>query len=160
METKQIPFDLETVKKIQAGEIKGIIRTRDGRPARFLGKIDNEKFPLIFAHSQYCDNQERAFHHTINGSFFLDTKQGNRDIIIEIEEPKQEHKFKPFDKVLVRDEDNGYCIWQAAFYSHFYIYRDNGYHVTTAGDFYLDGEIIPYAGNENLLGTNNKQKED
>ena len=31
MATKQIPFSLEMVKKIQAGEIKGTIKTRDGR---------------------------------------------------------------------------------------------------------------------------------
>lgn len=37
MATKQIPFSLEMAKKIQAGEVKGIIKTRDGRIARFLG---------------------------------------------------------------------------------------------------------------------------
>lgn len=78
---------------------------------------------------------------------------------LELVEETGKHEFKPFDKVLVRSEETGYCIWQAAFYSHFVINKGNGYHITTAGDLYLDGEIIPYAGNENLVGTDKPKEE-
>lgn len=36
MVTKTIPFDLETAKKIQTGEIKGKIKRRDGRAVRII----------------------------------------------------------------------------------------------------------------------------
>lgn len=157
---KQVKFDIELVKKIQAGEINGTIKTRKGNPARFLREINDHIYPLMFAINESKYGIESPRNYTETGKYYTTFNKHDNDIILEIEEPKQECQFKPFDKVLVRDEDNGYRIWQAAFYSHFYIGRDNGYHVTTAGDFYLDGEIIPYEGNEHLLGTTNKPKED
>jgi hypothetical protein len=167
MKIKQIPFSLEIVKKIQAGEIKGTILTREGRPARFLGEIKDPVYPLIFAievkHSKERGGaKERLDTYTLTGNYCNVPDERDIDIIVEIEDEQQEseYQFKPFDKVIVRDEENGYKIWQAAFYSHFYIGKNNDYHVTTAGDFYSDGEIIPYEGNEYLLGTNNKPKEE
>lgn len=153
---KQVEFDIELVKKIQSGEVKGRVVTRGGMKARFLGELNDDTYPLVFAIT--INGKELLKSHRKNGWFSTD--ESSYDIMIEIEEPKQECQFKPFDKVLVRDEDNGYRIWNAAFYSHFYIGRDNGYHVTTAGDLYLDGEIIPYEGNEHLLGTTDKPKEE
>lgn len=227
METKQIPFDLETVKKIQAGEIKGSILTRDGRPARFLGEIKDPVYPLVFAREiKHSKAKELLDVYTLTGSYSAALDEHDNDIIIEIEDEQQKpeyqfkvgdkvrlkpnnthsnfvrkynncigkiieisneifivvldgvfqdlfkadelelvkkpktYEFKPFDRVLVMDKENGNHIWQAAFYSHFVIGVSNGYYATTAGDFYLDGEIIPYEGNEHLLGTTNKPKED
>jgi len=59
--------------------------------------------------------------------------------------------FKPFDKVLVRDEDDG--KWMAAFYSHYmYEEKDYPYQFATIGtDIYR--QCIPFEGNEHLLGT-------
>lgn len=68
----------------------------------------------------------------------------------------KKHEFKPFDKVLVRD---GTSVWQAGFYSHSETIKDNNYYITTAGDLYLEEEIIPYVGNESLVGTTDKSKE-
>lgn len=59
--------------------------------------------------------------------------------------------FKPFDKVLVRDADDG--KWVAAFYNHYmYEEKDYPYQFATIGtDVY--GQCIPFDGNEHLLGT-------
>ena len=55
--------------------------------------------------------------------------------------------FKPFDKVLVRDGDDG--KWMATFYSH---YMDYPCQFATIGtDIYE--QCIPFEGNETLLGT-------
>lgn len=61
-------------------------------------------------------------------------------------------EFKPFDRVLVRDVDS--CKWCCDFFSHF----------NSALDYECIGgtwcQCIPYAGNESLVGTTDKPKED
>ena len=54
--------------------------------------------------------------------------------------------FKPFDKVLVRDDSAG-DGWRASFFSH---YRDG--HPVTINGWEFD-RMIPFEGNEHLVGT-------
>lgn len=63
-----------------------------------------------------------------------------------IEKKKPELNFKPFDKVLVREDDNDF--WRADFFSNM---EDDIY--SCIGNFWE--QCIPYRGNEHLLGTNN-----
>lgn len=56
-------------------------------------------------------------------------------------------EFNPFDRVLVRDNDNE--RWQAAFYDQ-YLNGASPHRVIGEGYF---AQCIPYAGNEHLLGT-------
>ena len=57
-------------------------------------------------------------------------------------------QFKPFDKVLVRDNEE--CDWVCNIFSH--MDSDNEYVC-----LYMRWPLcIPYEGNEHLLGTNNK----
>lgn len=70
----------------------------------------------------------------------------------EPERKKTEHKFKPFDKVLVRDA--GGMPWRASFYSHdesviFGNTESTTYSVTTSGQWKY---CIPYEGNEDKVG--------
>ena len=60
-------------------------------------------------------------------------------------------KFKPFDKVIIRLGDHD--TWKADFYSH---YCANG-EAYTVGDVHISDPryILPYEGNESLLGTAN-----
>ena len=64
----------------------------------------------------------------------------------------KEHQFKPFEKVLVRDnyEDE----WRASFFSN--IRESNSKYVTTGLVWKF---CIPYEGNEHLLGTTNNVEE-
>lgn len=60
-------------------------------------------------------------------------------------------KFEPFDRIIVRD---GNDIWQVDFYSHWN--EEYKQHVTLAyGDGLTieDNDILPYEGNEHLVGT-------
>lgn len=57
------------------------------------------------------------------------------------------HDFKPFQKVLVRDVSAG-DGWRASFFSHYHC----GKPATING--WEFGQMIPYEGNERLLGTN------
>lgn len=63
-----------------------------------------------------------------------------------------EHKnFKPFEKVLVKDTGE----WNCAFYSHWS--EENNAHFITALVDYKDDKILPFEGNEHLLGTCDEQ---
>lgn len=62
-----------------------------------------------------------------------------------VEDIKKEHQFKPFEKVLVRDNRNE--AWRAAFFSYINEYKR---YVTTSMAWKY---CIPYEGNESLLGT-------
>ena len=59
---------------------------------------------------------------------------------------KKELQFKPFEKVLVRDNYDD--MWRASFFSH--IKEDDGRYVTTGLTWKF---CIPYIGNESLVGT-------
>lgn len=61
-------------------------------------------------------------------------------------------EFKPFDRVLVRNENYG--RWQSALYDQYLSYKgDYPHHVI--GDVSY-AQCIPYEGNEHLLGTTDK----
>lgn len=109
MATRQILFDLETIKKIQAGEIKGTILTRDGRPARFLGEIKDPVYPIVFAietkHSKEKDEAiERLDTYTLTGNYCNVFDERDNDIIVEIEDnnKKPECLFKVGDRVRLK----------------------------------------------------------
>lgn len=60
-------------------------------------------------------------------------------------------EFKPFDKVLVRDAEKK--AWCADIYSH--LSKDEpGIHICVGGAW---PQVIPYEGNEHILGTTNKE---
>ena len=61
-------------------------------------------------------------------------------------------KFNFDDLVLVRVGE--FSKWYATRYSH-YDYDVNG-HITQNGYLWYEGDIIPYEGNEHLLGTTDK----
>ena len=61
---------------------------------------------------------------------------------------KKKPQFKPFDKVLVRDNES--LKWKCAFYSYFEPYSTYP-HVTASNGAYA--MCIPFEGNEHLIGT-------
>lgn len=66
------------------------------------------------------------------------------------------HKeFKAFDKVLVRDD---YNEWYCGFYSHWSNAENN--HALTSTGHYKDDNILPYEGNEHLVGTTDEPDEE
>lgn len=68
-----------------------------------------------------------------------------------IEDIKTEYQFKPFEKVLVRDNCNE--PWRAAFFSYINEYKR---YVTTSMAWKY---CVPYEGNEHLLGTTKDAEE-
>lgn len=71
--------------------------------------------------------------------------------VLSIEEHKEECKFKPFDKVLVRNRNGD--RWQPKIFAWFdssCYYDDSKFEVTTGGKY---KHCIPYEGNEELANT-------
>lgn len=63
---------------------------------------------------------------------------------------KKKSQFKPFEKVLVRDNES--LKWQCAFYSYFEPFSTYP-HVIVGNSAYI--MCIPFEGNEHLVGTTN-----
>ena len=64
-------------------------------------------------------------------------------------EPKPENILKPFDKVLVRDEDDDGNFWKIELFSHYDASSEYPYYCLSSNY----SKCIPYEGNEHLLGT-------
>ena len=61
-------------------------------------------------------------------------------------------KFEPFQKVIVRNIAGS--VWSCDLYSHKDSYTVRPHYVLS-GSTYTDENILPYEGNEHLLGTTN-----
>lgn len=70
----------------------------------------------------------------------------------QLEDIPKPHAFKPFERVLVRDDEEE--EWSAQLYSCFYEKAETPYECM--GNFYK--YCIPYEGNEHLLGTTDSPK--
>ena len=65
--------------------------------------------------------------------------------------PKKHKHFEPFQKVLVNTRTPYNNVeWCAEIYSHYDELQE--YHCTTGNFCVLDDDIIPYEGNENMIG--------
>lgn len=141
MKTKIIPFDLETAKKIQAGEIKGKIKTREGYDVRVIcwdwKCIDFEIVALVT-----IEDMEECHVYQIDGKVWKD-QTSNFELVLEV--PDNERQFQPFDKVLVRDSDKS--AWRPRLYSR----KGRVGYCTQDCCEYM--QILPYEGNEHLVGT-------
>ena len=155
MKTKTIPFDLELAKKIQAGEIEGCIKTRDGSKARILCSDVRSNYPIVAVVAVNNSGAEAAQTYTANGCY-VDNGSCHptpdlRDLVLEV--PDNEPQFKPFEQVLVRD--SFYKIWCCDYFSH----MDEGRYICVYGSATeLGKDIVPFAGNEHLVGTTDEPK--
>ena len=126
----------------------------------FLGCIRKYKnYPYVCSDNRFAECHKRSTHaHLIGTNHPADTpacaKCGKAmpDCACE-QELAQEYEFKPFQQVLVRDEEKN--EWVAAIFSHenktlWYKY------VYVCTSWIIWQYCIPFEGNEHLLGTTNK----
>ena len=76
---------------------------------------------------------------------------------------ENKHKtFKPYDRVLVRDSYALNTSWHCDYYSDYgYSVADEEYrHYSASGGRYKDSDILPYEGNEHLLGSTDEPEEE
>lgn len=145
MKTKTIPFDLETAKKIQAGEIEGKIKTRCGDKVRIVS-WDSTARCFGFAGSTtpiIAQDEDEHLYSYFEDGCYIKGDEHPKDLVLEV--PVNERQFKPFDKVLVRQSKDG--EWKPRLYS----YKFDTWHFCQDGTGYA--LCIPYDGNEHLAGT-------
>ena len=158
MKTKIIPFDLEMAKDIQDGKIKGRIRQKHGEGVQVLcwDLVNNSDSMLAVRHLYFEGDELHGEHVDEYGAsgLFYDRSDGleQNDLVLEV--PDNEPKFKPLDRVLVRDDKDS--VWRASIFSH--IVDGSPFRYVCAISAFK--QCIPYAGNEDLVGTTKKPKED
>lgn len=154
MKTKIIPFDLKTAKKIQEGEIEGKIITKNKIPCRIVAYCDSgDIFIQRVTLESHCD---WCYPYTRKGCYIDGHLNGGTDYDLVLEVPDNASQFKPFDKVLVRHYD--VSLWQPAFFWKFFDELSKTPYYTIDGNKWE--QCIQYEGNEHLLGTTDKPKED
>lgn len=158
MKTKIIPFDLETAKKIQSGEIEGRIVRRGAQQQvceilEFYAELQtncDEKFLIVKVPAHdfereklWIYHQDGIAHNAYPGMWY--------DLVLEV--PDNEPQFKPFDKVLVRHPDKTeLCVSNSIWIPGIFQYKSvNSNLYFVSGKAYKD--CIPYEGNEHLVGT-------
>lgn len=144
--TKRVPFSIELAKQVKRGIVKGCIKC-DG------GENCTSDIAQIGGYLQAWFNLEDGEYLVV---FEEDGKCISRkaNVYIELVEEEKQPQFKPFDKVLVRDENDS--VWRANIFSHFI---DDGPFPYACAMFSFK-QCIPYEGHEDLVGTTNKPKED
>ena len=118
METKTIPFDLETAKKIQAGEIQGRITTKEGKDVRIIctdkASTDDDNRTQIVCLIRLGARELVSIHDPNTGQCW-DIEDGKAQHLV-LEVPDIKPQFKVGDKVRVRPNDT---------HSHFVKQYDN-----------------------------------
>lgn len=132
------PFDLEKAKA------SAEVCTRDGRKARIICFDKKGIYPVIALIN--CKEIEKINSYTPKWHTLIGAESQTDLMLVEYEE--EEPQFKPFDKVLVRN--NIGSMWKCDIYSHYY-HNDNVTEYHCIGDWWI--YCIPFEGNEHLLGT-------
>lgn len=168
MEKKTIPFNLETALRIQANLEEGRIKTKDGKDVRIIchdkASTDEDNRTQIVCLVRLGAREIVSINDPNTGQCW-DVEEGNaQHIVLEVPEEAHEHTFKSFDKVLVRggrstatQERN---IWVPAYYQYHDLPRFEGDDETYFASGLYWRECIPYEGNQKLLGTTDKPKEE
>lgn len=162
---KKVPFNIELAKKIQSGEVEGKIKQLHGEEVEILcWDLDNPSGTKLAVKHIYYDEccDDCGIHvdeYTERGEYWnMSNNMAHNDLFLEVPDNGQtKHEFKPFDRVLVRndeDEVDGADWWVIS------LFMDEG----PAGYRVINGkwydQCIPYEGNEYLAGKRDNPKED
>lgn len=122
-----------------------------------LVSVYDKKYPIVCSHKvnnveYYRTFTEEGKCRDYNAELMLYPSRDQRDWNkFGVTDQVNDHQFKPFDKVLVRDCNDR--EWGCDFFSH--IAEDNRYICI----YSWWKQCIPYEGNEYLLNTKNKPEE-
>lgn len=107
---KQIPFDINRVNNPNI-----VIRTKDGVSVTVVyTNFRDSNFSIVAV--QHLNDKDVCWYYTSDGKSFTDNSVSPDDLEM-FELDKKSCCFKPFDKVLVRDNDGG--MWRPNIFSHY-----------------------------------------
>lgn len=106
--------------------------------------------PFLFIYKDMCISYSYSMNH-FKG---VENREISAEEILSIT-IDEECEFKPFDKVLVRDEENE--EWRAGIFSHITTETDSVFPFVTINSCFK--MCIPYEGNEDLVRTNKSPKQ-
>lgn len=107
-------------------------------------KIKNEDFPFLYISHYGVIDSGTLMNEFCNNRF----KEVKADEVLSWEPEKEEQKFEPYQKVLVRLGDGK--VWFADLFAFMNSKYDLSKYVCVGGHW---DQCIPYEGNEHLLGT-------
>lgn len=119
---------------------------------RYLYIDNNSNYPIVAESNADCTvsfTLDGLLDGNYDGECMLFPSKENRDWST-FKTPKKEYNFKPFDKVLVRDNDKD--PWNINLFSYINKNNDKYKYICL---YAIYKQCIPYEGNEHLLGTNN-----
>ena len=121
MKAKTITFDLEMAKKIQSGEMDGKIKTKHDRDVDILSfDMKSVSAAPIVALIHISTTEDTV--HTYSELGYVSDVVDRDYLNLVLEVPDNSQQFKPFDKVLVRDDDNS--EWCLALYVYAYLCKN------------------------------------
>lgn len=150
--TKSEAFELLKNKKIFVGNstISELVQDRLFK-AGYKWCVDGAKIVNTIHNFLYTNSYKITFDDSIDFYNKSEKKEISAMEILSWEIVEDNPTFKPFDKVLVKDEEhNEYDEWRIGLYSHFSTIRNRHIVNTIPWRF-----CIPYEGNEDLVGTTN-----
>lgn len=123
--------------------------------------IEGSRYPIVCTATLASGGYDTIYF-TIEGVYFNKFVDGECTLFpsktnhdwSKFKTPKVPKVFKPYQKVLVKEligKNFDKVVWMATNYSHYDADLKQHYCTMTYG--FDDGQIIPYEGNENLLGT-------
>lgn len=126
----------------------------------YYAAVASSGWLYINSGNTWCDKHENVRYATAEektrlfGVLAKECKRWNAEKKV-IENIKPEHEFKPFEKVLVRDDKDG--RWTPAIFGYKNTKNSEFKYILCGG--FCWKYCIPYEGNEHLLGTTNSQEE-
>ena len=136
----------------------------NGKADMILGRLSGETMNRIALWETSSAQQwiRKSTEYEINLMRSKAIEDGNQEAIEIIENAlkvrnRKEYKFKPFERVLVRDADDE--VWAAGIYSYYVDNAGRRKKHGVCGNDYGYEQCIPYEGNEDLWMTTNKPKE-
>lgn len=156
MNYKQIPFDINIAKDIVSGKVDGKITTTQENDVTIYDFCfryntskyqSNQVFPIV-GKIHYSTSEEVGIW-TIEGKHSI-RNISSMDLVLWV---KDEKVFKPFDRILVSyyDSNLDITLYVCRFFSHYV--KDGNVVVTTNGGSFSADKVLPFEGNEHLVGT-------
>lgn len=148
MNYRQIPFDINIAKDIVSGKVDGKITTTQENDVTiydfdFLYNTSQSDKVFSIVGKIHYNGLDEVCIWSIKGKHCI-RNMLSMDLVLLV---KEEKVFKPFDRIIAKSHCSR--IWECDLFSH---YQD-GCIFCVSGHAYPISDVLPFEGNEHLVGT-------